>query len=66
MKKLQAAKRSEIEKLIGMNGVGQLHEDSGVESNSRSTTPTSSDSLSPVPFADVQVLNLINFNKFNM
>ena len=49
VKKLQAAKRSEIERQIG-----NLHDDSGVESTSRSTTPTSdAHSVSPVPFARV-------------
>ena len=48
MKKLQCAKRAEIERQIG------LHDDSGVDSVSRSTTPTSdSASVSPVPFADI-------------
>jgi deoxyadenosine/deoxycytidine kinase len=47
VKQLQSAKRTEIERQIG------LHDDSGVDSVSRSTSPSTSDTASPVPFADI-------------
>ena len=46
MKKLQASKREELQKLYRLN-----QDDSGISSASRSTTPNSAHSLSPVPFA---------------
>ena len=53
VKKLQAAKRAEIEKEI------EKMDDSGI---SRSTTPTSSrgESVSPIPFADIKQANKEN------
>ena len=53
VKKLQAAKRAEIEKEI------EKLDDSGI---SRSTTPTSSrgESVSPIPFADIKASNKEN------
>jgi len=46
VKKLQASKREELQKLYRLN-----QDDSGISSASRSTTPNSAHSLSPVPFA---------------
>jgi len=56
VKKLQAAKRAEIEKEI------EKLDDSGI---SRSTTPTSSrgESVSPIPFADIKANNKENVQK---